>query len=86
MASLDKKSFFTNLQLDETFENCIKNLFLNNDTVHNLIKDLKKLFKFASYESFFTFHNEYYCQLDRAAIESPLGPNLANPFLCHSEK
>ena len=57
------------------------------DTVHNFIKeDLKELLKFASYESFFTFDNEYYSQLDGVAMGSPLGPTLANAFLCHFEK
>ena len=84
MASLDVESLFTNIPLDETSENCINELFSNNDTVHNFIKeDLKELRKFASYESFFTFDSEYYCQLDRLAIGSPFGPTLANTFLCH---
>ena len=87
MASLDVESLFTNIPLDETIENCINNLFANNDTVHNFIKeDLKELLKFASYESFFTFDHEYYSQLDGVAMGSPLGPTLANAFLCHFEK
>ena len=35
---------------------------------------------------FFTFDNKYYCQLDGVAMGSPLGPTLANVFLCHFEK
>ena len=45
-----------------------------------------KFLKFASDESFFIFDNEYYCQLDGVAMGSPLGPTLANAFLCHFEK
>ena len=87
MASLDAESLFTNIPLDETIENCINDLFSNNDTVDNSIKeDLKELPKFASCKSFFTFHNKYYCQLDGVAMGSPLGPTLANTFLCHFEK
>ena len=42
MASLDVEGLFSNLPLDETIENCIDDLFSNNDTVHNFIKeDLK---------------------------------------------
>ena len=88
MASLDVKSLFTNILLDETMENCINDLFANNDTVHNFIKeDLKELLKFASYESFFTFDNDCYCQLDVVAMAmgSPLKPTLANAFLCDFE-
>ena len=61
MASLDAESLFTNIPLDETIENCINDLFSNND-------------------------NKYYCQLDGVAMGSPLGPTLANTFLCHFEK
>ena len=39
MASLDVESLFTNIPLDETIENCINDLFSNNDTVHNFIKE-----------------------------------------------
>ena len=86
MASLDVESLFNNIGLDETIENCINDLFSNHDTVHNFIKeDLKELLKFASYESFFTFDNECYSQLDGVTMGSPLGPTLANAFLCHFE-
>ena len=87
IASLDVESLFTNIPLHETIENCINDLFANNDTVHDFIEeDLKELLKFASYELFFTFDNEYYSQLDGVAMGSPLGPTLANAFLCHFEK
>ena len=85
MASLDVESLFTNIPLDETIENCINDLFSNNDTVHNFIKeDLKELLKFASHELFFKFDNEYYSQLDGVARGSPLGPTLANAFFLSS--
>ena len=78
MASLEVESLFTNIPIDKTIENCVNDLFASNDTVHNFIKeDLKELLKFASYESFFTFDNEYYSQLDGVAMGSPLGPTLA---------
>ena len=49
MTSLDVESLFTNIPMDETIENCINELFYNNDTVHNLIEeDLKEILKFAS--------------------------------------
>ena len=75
MASLDIESLFINIPLDETIENCINDLFSNNDTVHNFIKeDLKELLQFPSYGLFFTFDNKYYCQLDDVSMESPLEP------------
>ena len=87
MASLDVEGLFSNLPLDETIENCIDDFFSNNDTVHNFIKeDLKELLKFVCNESFFTFDNECYCQLDVAAMRFSLGPTLSNAFLFHFEK
>ena len=81
MASLDVENLFTSIPLDETIENCIDDLLPNNETVHNLIKeDLKEFLKFSSYESFFTFENEYFFQLDGVNMGSPLGPTLSNAF------
>ena len=78
MASLEVESLFTNIPLDETNENCINDLFSNNNTVHNFIKEnLQELLKFVSYDSFFTFDNKYYCQVDGIATVSLLGPTLA---------
>ena len=74
MASLGIESLFTHIPFNETIENRINELFSNNDAVHNFIKeDLKELLEFASYESFFMFDNEYYCQLHGAAMGAPLG-------------
>ena len=52
----------------------------------DLKENLKELLKFASYESFFIFDNEYYCQLDGVAMGSPLGHTLANAILFRFEK
>ena len=87
MASLDVESLFTNIPLDKTIDNIINGLFLTTDKVHNFEREeLKQLLTFAAYESFFIFDGEYYTQIDGAAMRSPLGPTLANVFLCHFEK
>ena len=87
MASLDVESQFTNIPLEETIDNIINDLFLTTDKVHNFEREeLKKLLTFAAYESFFIFDGEYYTQIDGVAMGSPLGPTLANAFLCHFEK
>ena len=87
MASLDVESIFTNIPLEETIDKIINNLFLTTDKVHNFErKELKQLLTFAAYESFFIFDGEYYTQIDGDSMGSPLGPTLANAFLCHFEK
>ena len=42
--------------------------------------------KLATTESSFVFDNEQYKQIDGVGVGLPLGPTLANVFLCHYEK
>ena len=37
------------------------------------------------FESFFVLHGKFYEQCDEVAMASPLGPTLANVFMCHFE-
>ena len=87
MASLVVESLFTNIPLEETIDNIINDLFLTTDKVHDFEREeLKQHLIFAAYESFFIFDGEYYTQIDDVAMESPLGPTLANTVLCHFEQ
>jgi hypothetical protein len=87
MASLDVDSLFTNIPLIETMDICTKLLFQENDTVHGMNReDFKQLLSIATTESFILFDNEFYQQIDGVAMGSPLGPTLANIFLCFHEK
>ena len=45
-----------------------------------------KLLKFATCETHFSFNGKFYDQVDGVAMESPLGPVLANLFMGHKEK
>ena len=72
--------------MDETINIIIEKLFSENETVHNLNKDqFKCLLTLATKESYFLFDGELYQQVDGVAMGSPLGPTLANIFLCHYE-
>ena len=87
IASLDIESLFTNIPLEETIKNCVNNLFSNNFHGGKLSrKDLYDLLQLATTESSFIFDNKLYKQIDGVAMSSPLGPTLANGFLCHYEK
>ena len=59
----------------------------DTDVVVGINKDdFRTLLTLATKESFFVFDGEYYKQIDGVAMGSPLGPTLANIFLCRYEK
>ena len=87
LASFDVKSLFTNIPLDETIEICIKECEKQQLTPFNLTKkQFKSLLEIAVKESVFIFGDQLYQQIDGVAMGSPLGPTLANTFLCFHEK
>ena len=86
MAILDVDSLLTNIPLDETIDICVDNLYNGNKNPPNIPKhDFRNLLNIATKESFFMFNNKYYKQLDGVAMGSPLGPALANIFMCSFE-
>ena len=86
MTSFDIDSLFTNLPLDETIELCVKKLFIGKKKVKGFgKKQFKTLLELATKKSFFLFNGHYYVQTDGVSMGSPLGPTLANVFLCHWE-
>ena len=86
MVSLDVDSLFTNIPLDETIDICVDSLCIDNENPPNISKhDFRNLLNIATKESFFMFNNKYYKQVDGAAMGSPLGPALANIFMCSFE-
>ena len=48
--------------------------------------EFRNLLELATKESLILFDNQYYKQIDGVAMGSPLGPTLANIFLCHYEE
>ena len=87
MASFDIDSLFTNVPLDETIDICVKKLYGRKKKYEGFTKEqFKKLLTLAVKNSCFLFNGEYYEQVDGVAMGSPLGPTLANIFLCHHEE
>ena len=77
----DVASLFTNIPLQETIDIAI-NLIVNANHNPNLnIKELKKIFLFATSQTHFIFKTKFYNQIDRVAMGSPLAPVLANIFI-----
>ena len=88
MVSFDVVSLFTNIPLDETIDICMNRLYHENITSPPDIPegDFRILLERAAKGSCFMFNGKLYMQLDGVAMGSPLGPVLANIFLCHMEE
>jgi hypothetical protein len=86
MASLDVESLFTNIPLDETINIVTKKVFEKQNKVNGLSKtDFRRLLVVSTKGTVFYFNGRYYRQKDGVAMGSPLGPALANAFLCYHE-
>ena len=87
MASLDVDSLFTNIPLQETIDIVTNKVYTNKNKVNGITKsDFKKLLQLSTEGTVFYFNGNYYRQKDGVAMGSPLGPALANAFLCHHER
>ena len=87
MACFSVKSFFTNIHLTETIVLCVENLYKNQTHIDRLSKSsFRSLLEITIFESFFIFsYQKYYKRCDGVAMGSPLGPILANVFMCNFE-
>ena len=91
LVSYDVTSLFTNVPLDETIQILADKAFaddwFNQTTKLNLTKaDLVDLLKAATKNQLFQFDGSLYEQIDGVAMGSPLGPLLANVFMCSIEE
>ena len=87
MSSFDIVSLFTNIPLEETINICLNKLFNNTSLYKGFSKkQFKNLLEISSKNIMFFFNGKLYQQIDGVAMGSPLGPTLANIFLCHWEK
>ncbi|XP_020609700.1 uncharacterized protein LOC110048248 [Orbicella faveolata] len=90
LVSYDVTALFTNVPLNGTINILVEKEFADdwfNQTYGlNLQKDqLTKLLKIATTNQLFQFNGQLYEQIDGVAMGSPLGPLMANVFLCHLE-
>ena len=97
MASFDVVSLFTNIPLTETINIIIEELFVDDIEYINCCFKSNEEFQFnktqfhellekACLNNHFTFDGTIYKQIDGVAMGSPLGPTLANAFMCHMER
>ena len=85
------RALFTNVTLSETINILVLKAFTDdwfNQTYDlNLEKkELAQLLKVATTNQLFQFHGHLYEQTDGVAMGSPLGPLMANVFMCHLEE
>jgi len=86
MCSFDVCSLFTNVLLDETIQIWLNKLYSLPEPPRLPQPVLKTALEFATKKSHFIFDGQYYDQVDGVAMGSPLGPVLANIFMCHFEE
>ena len=58
---------------------------MTESTTHFFMDDFRKLLELATLDNYFLFNDTIYNQVDGVAMGSPLGPTLANAFMCHME-
>ena len=87
MGSLDVDSLFTNIPLDETIDICTNAIYNEQDVIEGINKEeFRNLLSLATKESYFIFNGILWKQKDGVAMDSSLGPTLANAFLCFYER
>ena len=87
MASLDVESVLNNIPLEEIINSSCDSTFDNEANMNNFTRnDFGKLLRMGLQNNFLNFHGTIYKQTDGVAMCSPLGPSLANAFLCFHEQ
>lgn len=91
LVSYDVTLLFINVPLDETIQiladKAFANDWFNKTNKLNLTKaDLVNLLEAATKNQLFQFDGSLYEQIDGVAMGSPLGPLLANVFMCFIEE
>ena len=91
LVSYDVTALFTNVPLDETIhilaDKAFKDKWFNKTYNMNISKDdLIELLSVATKNQLFQFNGNLYEQVDGVAMGSPLGPLMANAFMCSVEE
>ena len=91
LVSYDVTALFTNVPLDQTIHLLMDKAFDDNwfNNIHNLDitkDDLIELLSVATKNQLFQLNGKLYEQIDGVAMGSPLGPLMANVFMCSVEE
>ena len=90
LVSYDVSALFTNVPLEETIQILANKAFTRNwfNEAHNLNitqDDLVELLRVATKHQLFQFNGSLYEQIDGVVMGSPLGPLMANTFMCENK-
>ena len=86
MVSYDVESLFTNIPVHQTIDIITNTMFTNASNVQGLNRDqFKQLLELAVLNTYFIFNDKFYLQHEGVGMGLPLGPTLANAFMCHFE-
>ena len=91
LVSYDVSALFTNVPLEETIQILANKAFNQNwfNETYNLNitqEDLVELLQVATKHQLFQFNGSLHEQIDGVAMRSPLGPLMANTFMCSIEE
>ena len=87
MACFNVESLITFISLQETIQIYVNKLFSGDQSVPGFTRDLvNKLLEHVLLNSLFLFNGTYYMQVEGLGMGLPLGPTVANIFLCHHEE
>ena len=82
MVPFDVVSLFTNDPLDEIIDKIIKGIYDKKEIYTDIPKkEMRKLLYLCTKNAHFILNNKTHLQVDGAAMDSPLGPFLANIFM-----
>ena len=91
LVSYDVSALFTNVPVDETIGILARKAFqddwFNKEYNLNITEtDLVELMEVSTKNQLFQFEGVLYEQVDGVAMDSPLGPLMANAFMCNIEE
>ena len=87
MVSFDVESLFSNIPFQETIDLSVGLLFNDKHSIDGFtVTVFHKLLTVTIFESLVLFDDEYYKEVDRVAIGSPLGPTFTNIFVSYLEQ
>ena len=86
MILFDVISFFTNVPLNETISKILRKIYDEGKLETNIPRNMKELLPLCTKHVHFTINGDIYIRLDGVAMGSPLGPLLANVFMCSLEE